>query len=47
VDKGKNPYGNLLLNLSRGNYLFIVNGPAAKHINIVLHGKGAMPTFKI
>ena len=26
VDKGKNPYGNLLLNLCRGNDLFIVNG---------------------
>ena len=26
VDKGKNPYGNLLLNLFRGNDLFIVNG---------------------
>ena len=26
VDKGKNPYGNLLLYLCRGNDLFIVNG---------------------
>jgi hypothetical protein len=26
VDKGKNPYDNLLLNLCRGNDLFIVNG---------------------
>jgi hypothetical protein len=26
VDKGKNPYGNLLLNLCRGNDLLIVNG---------------------
>jgi hypothetical protein len=26
VDKGKNPYGNLLLNLCRGNDSFIVNG---------------------
>ena len=26
MDKGKNPYGNLLLNLCRGNDLFIVNG---------------------
>jgi hypothetical protein len=26
VDKGKKPYGNILLNLRRGNDLFIVNG---------------------
>jgi hypothetical protein len=26
VDKGKKPYCNLLLNLCRGNDLFIVNG---------------------
>jgi cytochrome c oxidase subunit 2 len=25
----------------------IANGPVADHINIVLHGKGAMPVFKI
>jgi cytochrome c oxidase subunit 2 len=24
----------------------IANGPVADHINIVLHGKGAMPVFK-